>query len=98
MYHNICIPKMDSRVTETKIRTGIENTQIGHIIRYTEIPWKHDDANKKVLMSFEWNKEHAQYNQLKERLDKGGNIKIVNDTVIWHVYIVEEWQRGFKMV
>jgi hypothetical protein len=88
---------MDSRVSETNIRSGIENTQIGHILRYKEIPWKYDDSNKKVLMYFVWNKEHDQYHQLRDRLDKGDNIKIVNDTVIWHVYIykqVEEWRRG----
>ena len=96
MYH-ICIPKMDSRVTENKIRSGIENTQIGHVIRYTEVPWKYDESTKRVLIWFEWNKEHAQYSQLRDRLDKGDNIKIVNDTVIWHVYIVEEWRRGIKI-
>ena len=92
---------MDSRVTETKIRSGIEKTNIGQVVRYTEIPWKYDDSNKRVLMCFEWNKEHEQYAQLKSRLDKGENIKIVDDTSIWHVYIykqVEEWRRGIKMI
>ena len=93
---NICIPKMDSRVSENNIRKGIEDTQIGHVIRYAEIPY--DETNKRVLMCFEWNKEHEQYNQLRERLNKGDNIKIVNDTVIWHVYIHKEWRRGTKVL
>ena len=84
---HICIPKMDFRVSETKIRMGIENTKIGRVIRYTEIPWKHDHSNKRIMIGIEWNKEHLQYDQLKMRLENGDNMKIVNEMGdIWHLY------------
>ena len=99
---DVCIPKMEAGVSENNIRTGIENTKIGKVIRYTEIPWKYDTENKRVLMNIEWNREHAQYDQLKNRLEKGDNIKIVIDTLIWHIYKKDRetktvWARGVNI-
>lgn len=99
---DVCIPKMEAGVSENNIRTGIENTKIGKVIRYTEIPWKYDSENKRVLMNIEWNREHAQYDQLKNRLEKGDNIKIVIDTLIWHIYKKDRetktvWARGVNI-
>jgi hypothetical protein len=99
---DVCIPKMEAGVSENNIRTGIENTKIGKVVRYTEIPWKYDTENKRVLMNIEWNREHAQYDQLKNRLEKGDNIKIVIDTLIWHIYKKDRetktvWARGVNI-
>ena len=97
---DICIPKMDARVTEMKIRKGIESKQIGKVTRYKELYWKNDSSNKRIMMCIDWNKEHSQYTQMRDRLEKGENIKIVNDTEIWHVYKNEQvssWQRGVKV-
>ena len=99
---DVCIPKMEAGVSENNIRTGIENTKIGKVVRYTEIPWKYDSENKRVLMNIEWNREHAQYDQLKNRLEKGDNIKIVIDTLIWHIYKKDRetktvWARGVNI-
>lgn len=98
---DVCIPKMEAGVSENKIRREIEKTNIGRVIRYTEIPWKYDSENKRILMHMEWNCEHAQYFQLKNRLEKGDNIKIVIDTLIWHIYKKDRetktfWARGVK--
>ena len=57
-------------------------------------------------MYIEWNKDHTQYDQLNSRLEKGDNIKIVNDTAIWHVYksnvrkqeIDLNWRKGLKLL
>lgn len=84
--NEICIPKMDSQVSEKTIRVGIENLKMGNIRRYTEIPWKHDSTVKRILMSIDWNKSHSQYSSIQERLNNGKNIKIVNNTDIWHIF------------
>ncbi len=100
MIHDICIPKMDAKVSEREVRIGIEKTKIGKVRQYKETPCTSDRSIKKILMSIDWNKEHAQYTQLKERLENGKSVKIVNDTVIWHIYKnnVELWTRGLKVV
>ena len=82
----ICIPKMDSLVSEKTIRKGIENNNLGIIERYTEIPWKNDAKVKRILMNINWNKWHSQYSDIQERLSNGKNIKIVNNTDIWHIF------------
>jgi hypothetical protein len=77
---------MKKSVSDNSIRTGIEKTKIGRVIRYTEIPWKYDSENKRVLMNIEWNELHVQFCELKKRLDDGDNIKIVIGTSIWYIY------------
>ena len=84
--NDICIPKMDSLVSEKTIRKGIENNNLGNIKRYTEIPWKYDSTVKRILMSIDLNKSHSQYMNIQERLSNGKNIKIVNNNNIWHVF------------
>lgn len=104
--NNACIPKMNSCVSESQIRKGIENTNIGIVLAYTEILWKFDSSYKRIVMFIEWNKDHIQYDQMNSRLEKGDNIKIVNDTAIWHVYksnvrkqeIENNWRKGLKLL
>ena len=101
---DVCIPKMEATVSEYKIRKGIENTKIGKVLRYTEIPWRYDSEIKRVLMNIEWNPAHEHYSLLKSRLENGENIKIVMDTLIWHVYKKGTdagrkcWERGTKTI
>ena len=82
---DVCIPKVNSNMTETTICDIISSSQLGEVIQYIEIPWKEERQWKRVLLKIKWNQTHSY---LKERLVTGQNIKIVYDAPwFWLVYL-----------
>jgi len=86
---DVCIPKLNKGEMEEIIRNIIEDTKIGEIIQYREKIWKYDQTKKRVIMRIAWNQEHAQYKDIKERLQTGKNVKIVKYPEIIHLFILQ---------
>lgn len=86
---DVCIPKLNKGEMEEIIRNIIKDTNIGEIIQYREKVWKYDETKKRVIMRIAWNQEHAQYKDVKERLQNGKNVKIVKYPEIIHLFILQ---------
>ena len=87
---NLCIPKVESSVNESYIRNKIEQSRIGYLKRYKEIPWKDNTAQKRILVRIQWNIYHPYFSVFKEQLQNGNGIKIVHDYPhIWNVYLAK---------
>ena len=86
---DVCIPKLNKSEMEEIIRNIIEDTKIGEIIQYREKEWKYDPTKKRVIMRIAWNQDHVQYKDVKERLQNGNHVKIVNYPEIIHLFILQ---------
>jgi hypothetical protein len=84
--YSICIPKLEISAQENIVRMGINKTNIGEILSYKEIPWKNDPSHKRVLMYMRFNPGHDQYSTIKERLESGNAVHVVNYPTIYELF------------
>ena len=86
----ICIPKINSEISMKYIQKVWNQTQMGDILKYTELPWKQDPTNKRILMYIQWNEQHPQSSTLKELLYSGKYITLVHAfPYIWKLYLAK---------
>lgn len=86
----ICIPKIDTTVSAEFIQRVWNQTHMGAILKYTELPWKQDPSNKRILMYIQWNENHPQSRTLKELLYSGKYITFVYSfPCIWKLYLAK---------
>ena len=86
----LCIPKLYKTYKEMFVTKCIEQSKLGYVKRYTEIPWKYDETNKRVIFRIHWNQSNPYFAQNLERLNSGENIKLVfGYPQMWHIYLAK---------
>jgi hypothetical protein len=88
--NTLCIPKVTAATTSAYIQTIWKQTQLGPIVQYTELPWKHDQAHKRILLKVAWNTEHPHHAAYQEILNAGHYISIVHKFPSeWRVFLAK---------
>lgn len=89
----LCIPRIETTITSKYIKSKLENTPLGYLKQYTEIPWKQDPQYKRVLIRIQWKKTPTTLDTQpiwKERLYSGQPIHLVYDYPnIWKIYLAK---------
>jgi hypothetical protein len=88
---NLCIPRIDSKITKDYIYDKLCNLQVGKIERITEIPLKNDPTHKRILFKMKW-KNNETSKKMQEQLEKTNTINIVYD-MPWYWKVVTTNQR-----
>jgi len=88
---NLCIPRIDSKITKDYIYDKLCNLQAGKIERITEIPLKNDPTHKRILFKMKW-KNNEISKKMQDQLDKTNTINIVYD-MPWYWKVVTTNQR-----
>ena len=88
---NLCIPRVDAKITKDYIYEKLCNLQAGKIERIVEIPLKNDPTHKRILFKITWkNNETSQ--KLQSRLENQQTVNYVYDPP-WYWKIVTTNQR-----
>jgi hypothetical protein len=73
----ICIPRIDSGISNDYILKTFTKLNIGSIQKITDIPLRSDSDYKRVFIKVKWNGNTANGKYIYNRLKSGENAKIV---------------------
>ena len=90
MLIGLCIPKVDSAMSSSFIKTKLSQCNLGPIKQYTELAWKNDPLQKRVLIRVDWNLNLAHSTLWQEQLSKGTPLRIVYAfPQEWKIYLAK---------
>ena len=86
----LCIPKVHTSISSTFIKSKLSQCNFGTIKQYTELPWKNDPTQKRILIRVDWNKTLTYSTLWQEQLRQGNPLRIVyqfpNE---WKIYLAK---------
>ena len=86
----LCIPKVDSLISSDFIRSKLKMCNLGRIRQYTELTWKNDPTQKRILIRIEWNTSLPHSVLWREQLRHGNPLRIVYEYPYeWKMYLAK---------
>ena len=84
----LCIPKIDTSISNDTIFKKLIELDIGYIYKIFEMPYKNETNLKTIFIKFSWNTKNKHALSLKNKLYEKGSLKLVYDDP-WYWKIVE---------
>lgn len=82
----LCIPRLETHISNDYIRSVFSKLQLGEIKRITDVPLKNDRDFKRIFIQVAWNPREHSAKYIYERLCHGEDVKIVyNQPWYWKV-------------
>lgn len=83
---SICIPRIESSISKTYIKTKLDSLHLGHILQIREIPLQNDNNYKRIIIQLRW-LDTRRSKDIQQKLAEIGSIKLVYD-MPWYWKIV----------
>jgi hypothetical protein len=92
---SLCIPRVDSSVTEEYVREIFKKWNIGNIRRIKEIPLRKEQNYKRIIVDLACDPQKENVQQMKEIMQKNGSVKLVFDMPdFWKiVYTIDQSEK-----
>ena len=86
----LCIPKVDISVSSSFIKYKLSQCNIGTIKQYTELPWRNDPSQKRILIRVDWNHRLTYSTLWQEQLHQGNPLRIIYQFPHeWQIYLAK---------
>ena len=86
----LCIPKVNTSISSSFIKSKLSHSNLGTIRQYTELPWKNDPTQKRILIRVNWNPNLTYSTLWQEQLRQGNPLRIVYQFPHeWKIYLAK---------